>query len=178
MPNYAEIAAPLTDLTTKKKPDKIKRTSECEKAFKDLKIALYSEPVLRNPDFDKEFVLQTDASETGLQAVHSQYDCEGEDHPVLYLSLKLLPREQNYATIEKECLAIKWAICSLQYDLLGRKFKIITDHQPLHWLNKMKDSNKRLTRWSLDLQPYSFEVIHRKGLCNGNADSLSRASET
>jgi len=107
-----------------------------------LKTVLCSDPVLRNPDFDKEFVLQTDASERGLGAVHSQYDSEGEDYPVLFLSRKLLPREQNYATIEKECLAIKCAICSLQYYLLGRKFKIITDHQPL------KDSNKRLTRWS------------------------------
>ena len=79
-------------------------------------------------------------------------DEEGEDHPVLYLSHKLLPREQNYATIEEECLAIKWTICGLQYYLLGRKFKIRTDHQPLHWLNEMKDSNKRLTRWGLDLQ--------------------------
>ena len=140
--------------------------------------ALCSDPVLRNPDFDKEFVLQTDASERGLGAVVSQYDSEGEDHPGLYLSWKLFPREQNYATIEKECLAIKWALCSLQYYLLGRKFKIITNYQPLRWLNEMKDSNKRLTRWSLDLQPCSFELIHRKGLSNGNADGLSRTSET
>lgn len=55
-PNYAKIAAPLTDLTTKKKSDKIKWTSECEKVFKDLKIALCSDLVLRNPDFDKEFL--------------------------------------------------------------------------------------------------------------------------
>ena len=95
----------------------------------------------------------------------------------LYLSRKLLPREQNYATIEKECLAIKWAICSLQYYLLGREFTIVTDHQPLRWLNEMKDNNKRLTRWSLDLQPYCYKVIHRKGLSNGNADGLSRISE-
>ena len=81
-------------------------------------------------------MLQTDASERGLGAVLSQYDIEGKDHPVLYLSRKLLPREQNYATIEKECLAMKWAICSLQYYLLGRKFKIITDHQPLRWQMK------------------------------------------
>ena len=86
VPNYAEIAAPLTDLTTKKKPDKIKWTSECEKAFEDLKIALCSDPVLRNPDSDKAFVLQPDASERELGAVLSQYDSEGEDHPVLYLS--------------------------------------------------------------------------------------------
>jgi len=105
--------------------------------------------------------------------VLSQLDENNEEHPVLYLSRKLLPNEENYAAIEKECLAIKWAICSLQYYLLGRRFKI-TDHQPLRWLTEMKDTNKRLTRWSLDLQPYCYEVVYKKGVCRSNADGLSR----
>jgi hypothetical protein len=174
VPNYADIAAPLSDLTRKKQPEKVMWTRECEEAFEKLKTVLCSEPVLKNPDFEKEFILQTDASDRGLGAVLSQLDKEGKDHPILYLSRKLYPREENYATIEKECLAIKWAVESLQYYLLGRKFRIVTDHQPLKWLNEMKDNNKRLTRWSLDLQPYCFEVLHRSGLSNGNADGLSR----
>ena len=174
VPNYADIAAPLSDLTRKKQPEKVMWTRECEEAFEKLKTVLCSEPVLKNPDFEKEFILQTDASDRGLGAVLSQLDKDGKDHPILYLSRKLYPREENYATIEKECLAIKWAVESLQYYLLGRKFRIVTDHQPLKWLNEMKDNNKRLTRWSLDLQPYCFEVLHRSGLSNGNADGLSR----
>ena len=125
------------------------------------------------PDFTSEFTLQTDASDRGLGAVLSQ-NVDGKDHPVVYLSRKLLPREQNYATIEKECLAIYWAIDSLQYYLLGREFRILTDHEPLKWLNEAKQNNKRLTRWSLDLQPYCFRVEHRRGSSNGNADGLSR----
>ena len=96
------------------------------------------------------------------------------EHPVAYLSIKLLPREQNYSMIEKELLAIVWAVGSLSYYLDGRKFIIETDHNPLTWLNKMKDKNQRLLRWALALQTYTFEVKYRKGSQNGNADGLSR----
>jgi hypothetical protein len=58
----------------------------------------------------------------------------------------------------------------------GRKFTIETDHNPLAWLNKMKDKNQRLLRWSLALQPYSFDIKYRKGQQNANADGLSRIS--
>lgn len=101
VPNYSEIATPLTDLTARKKPEKVVWSTECDRAFNALKAALCSDPVLRNPDFNREFVLQTDASDRGLVAVLSQYDDDGKDHSVLFLSRKLLPREQNYATIEK-----------------------------------------------------------------------------
>ena len=77
--------------------------------FRKLKSLLYREPVLRSPDFTKEFVLQTDASDVGVGAVLSQLDEEGADHPVAYYSRKLLAREQKYAAIEKECLTIKLA---------------------------------------------------------------------
>ncbi len=173
IPHYADIAAPLTDLTRKKCPEVVEWTPACEKAFQTLKDALCSEPILKMPDFTLEFILQTDASDRGLGAVLSQV-FDGKEHPVVYLSRKLLPREQNYATIEKECLAVKWAIETLQYYLLGREFKIITDHQPLKWLNEAKENNKRLTRWSLDLQPYCFRVEHKKGSSHTNADGLSR----
>ena len=67
-------------------------------------------PVLRSPDFNKEFVLQTDASNRGIGAVLSQRDAEGGEIPIAYFSKKLLPREEHYSTIEKECLAIKLGI--------------------------------------------------------------------
>ena len=82
-----------------------------------------------------------------------------------YYSKKLLPREQHYSTIEKECLAIKLAIEAFRVYLLGRRFVIQTDHRSLEWLEKLKESNARLCRW-------------RAGVLNQNADALSRSSAT
>ena len=145
IPDYAETAAPLSDLTRKGNPDPVKRTPAYEVAFKTLQEALCSEPVLRMPDFTSEFTLQTDASDRSLGAVLSQ-TVDGKEHPIVFLSRQLKPHEEHYATIEKECLAVKWAIESLQYYLLGREFRVVTDHQPLKhvkWLNKAKEKNKR-----------------------------------
>ena len=69
-----------------------------------------SSPVLEVPDFQKPFILQTDASERGVGAVRSQKNALGQEHPVSYFSHKLLPREAKYSTVEKECLAIKLAV--------------------------------------------------------------------
>ena len=111
--------------------------------------------------FIKEFVLQTDASDRGVDAVLSQMDDEGNDRPIAYYSHKLLPRQAKYSTVEKEYL-------------MGQKFRILTDHRSLEWLNNVKDSNPRLTRWSLFLQSYWFDIEYRTGHRNGNADGLSR----
>ena len=135
-------------------------------------------PILYSPNFTKPFILQTDASDRGTGAVLSQKDDEGHDHPVAYYSRKFLPREERYSTIEKECLAIKLAAQAFRVYLLGRPFEIQTDHRSLVWLDRLKDSNSRLTRWSLALQPFQFTVTHRSGKANGNADALSRAATT
>ena len=76
----------------------------------------------------------------------------------------------------KECLAIKLGIEAFRVYILGRKFIVQTDHRSLVWLDKLKDKNARLERWSLILQQYSLTVQHRNGLANGNANALSRAS--
>eukprot|EP00731_Ephydatia_muelleri_P034136 Em0048g12a len=174
IPDFASLAAPLTDLTRKCAPTRVSWSNECEQAFTSLKGCLCSDPVLRSPNFEKQFILQTDASNRGIGAVLSQCDEEGQEHPVAYYSRKLLPREERYSTVEKECLAIKQAIHHFRMYLLGRQFKVETDHQALVWMDRLKDTNARLTRWSLLLQSYDFLVEHRKGLKNGNADGLSR----
>ncbi len=79
-----------------------------------------------------------------------------------------------YSTIEKECLAIRWAVLTLRYYLLGREFTLCSDHAPLQWLHRMKDTNARITRWYLALQPFKFKVIHRPGTQMTVADFLSR----
>ena len=176
IPNYAAVALPLTELTKKMAPTDVTWTAKCEAAFQELKRLLCSTPVLASPDFEKPFILQTDASEYGVGAVLSQRDALGCDHPIAYFSRKLLPREVRYSTVEKECLAIKLGMETFRVYLLGRKFTVETDHRSLVWLNKLKESNSRLTRWSLALQPFNYSVVHRAGLSNGNADALSRVS--
>jgi hypothetical protein len=104
---YSATATPLTDLTKRSAPIEVKWTKLCDKAFKKLKKALCSEPVLRSPDFGRPFILQTDASDRGVEAVLSQRDADGVEHQVGYFSCKLLHREVNYSMVEKECLAIK-----------------------------------------------------------------------
>ncbi|KAG6922256.1 hypothetical protein G0U57_003144, partial [Chelydra serpentina] len=96
-------ASPLTDLRKARGPDMVKWTDAAENAFTDLRTALCSNPVLIAPDVSKEFILQTDASEVGLGAVLSQLVGD-EEHPIPYLSRKLLPREQKYAMVERESL--------------------------------------------------------------------------
>ena len=170
--DYAAVAAKLSDLTRKSAPSRVNWTSECAEAFERLKCRLCSAPVLRNPDFEKRFVLQTDASDRGVGAVLSQ---EGSEHPIAYFSRKLLPREQKFAVFEKECLAIKLACQAFRVYLLGREFTVQTDHRALEWMDRLKENNARLTRWSLSLQPFRFKVEHRAGKKNSNADALSRS---
>lgn len=177
VPNFSTVAKPLTDLTRKNSPRMIHWTPACDSAFQQLKSALASNPVLAAPDYKKCFVVQTDASTYGLGAVLSQVNEAGEEHPIAFISRKLLDREVAYATIEKECLAIVWALKKLQPYLYGREFTILTDHNPLTWLNRVSGDNGRLLRWSLALQPYNFTIQYRHGSQHQNADGLSRQQD-
>ena len=124
--------------------------------------------------FPRVFILQTDASDHGIGAVLSQTDKNEDDYPIAYFSKKLLPREQRYSTVEKECLAIKLATHAFRVYLLGSKFIIQTDHRALEWMDRLKEKNAQLTRWSWSLQPYHFVVNYHSGSKIGNADALSR----
>lgn len=177
IPQFSEKAVPLTNLKTKMVKNPVPWTEDCEHAFTYLKECLCTFPVLRSPDFAKRFLVQVDASARGIGAVLLQED-RGQKYPVLYLSRKLLPRETRYATIEKEGLAIKWALESLRYYLLGREFDLETDHRALSWIHSMKDRNARVTRWYLSLQPYKFQIRYKAGKENIIADYLSRLSHT
>ena len=174
IPQYASLAIPLTDLTRKTQPNQVTWTTECETAFQKLKSALCASPVLVNPDFKRMFTLQTDASDRGVGAVLSQLNDQGDDKPIAYFSPKLLPREERYSTIEKECLAIKLGVQAFHPYLMGCTFRIQTDHRSLEWLSRTKYTNSRFTRWSLFLQSYSYTIEYRTGHRNGNADGLSR----
>ena len=173
IPAFATLASPLHELTRRALPDRVEWTEEVDEAFLSLRRALCTEPLLITPDFNLPFVVHTDASEVGLGAVLSQVR-SGEEHPVTYISRKLLTSEKAYSTVEKEALAIKWTLEKLRYYLLGRTFTLVTDHAPLKWMATAKDTNARVTRWFLALQDYHFQVVHRPGRAHANADALSR----
>ncbi|CAG2201844.1 Retrovirus-related Pol polyprotein from transposon 17.6,Retrovirus-related Pol polyprotein from transposon opus,Retrovirus-related Pol polyprotein from transposon 297,Retrovirus-related Pol polyprotein from transposon gypsy [Mytilus edulis] len=145
IPNFSCIALPLTDLTKKGQPSTVVWENAQENAFQSLRCALVRFPILKLPDFTKIFVLMTDASDRGIGAVLMQYQ-ENSKMPIAYASRKLKKSEVAYSTIEKECLAIVWAVQKFQRYLYGREFILETDHQPLTYLNKKKVENARLMR--------------------------------
>lgn len=176
IPKFADIAVCLTDLTKKFAPQKVKWSEENQVAFNKLKGEICSKPVLRSPDFNRKFLLKTDASDVGVGAVLEQ-EFEDGKHPIVFLSKKLTGPECNYAVIEKECFAIVWAVKALRLYLEGKEFTIFSDHAPLQWLQKVKTTNQRLLRWSLVLQEYKFTILHVAGTANCVADALSRSVE-
>lgn len=174
--NFSVIAAPLTNaLKGRNKRESVTWNEECDKAFKELKIKLTNKPVLYAPDYNKEFIIQTDASDHGIGIVMSQMNEKNEEHPIIYLSKKFSDVEKKYCVTERECASIIYAITKLKYYLDGQSFIIETDHNPLVWLNKNRGRNPRLMRWSLALQPYKYTVRHKAGKKHQNADSLSRS---
>ena len=131
IPNFAQITAPLSDLLRKNMPNTIVWNEDCENSFCELKKALSKEPVLHLPDYSKTFFVQTDASDKAIAGILSQRTDDGKEYPIAYRSRKLSIREQYWPTVEKECLAIVWAISQFEYYIWGRKFVVETDHKPL-----------------------------------------------
>lgn len=169
--NFAETANCLNDLL--KKNTKFEWTEKCQLAFEALKNSLISPPVLQYPDFDRPFVLTTDASDFALGAVLSQGPI-GEDLPISYASRSLNKHEKNKPVIEKELLGIYWGIQFFRPYLYGRRFTVVTDHRPLVSLFSHKNPSSKLTRIRLELSDYDFDIVYKKGSNNTNADALSR----
>jgi len=170
--DYAKITGPITALT--RKDAKWDWTEEHSRLFWLLKKSLMQEPILRLPDMEKPFLLYTDASGYAIGAILAQKDDKGDEYVVYYASRILNSAECRYATIEKECLAMVWAIALFRPYLYGRRFDVITDHKPLEWLEKMRETSDRLERWSIKLMSYDFKIHYRKGENHGNVDALSR----
>jgi len=148
IPNCGRFASPLYKLL--KRDANFEWTEAQENAFQHLKSKLVSRPILQYPDFSKEFILTTDASNRGLGAVLSQGPV-GKDLPIAYASRSLNSAENNYTTSEKELLAIVWATKHFRPYLYGRRFKVVSDHKPLVWVMNFKDPGSRLMRWRIQL---------------------------
>ena len=166
--NYSSVAGPIIKYLKKDVKINVNDPSYIE-AFQKLKRIITNPPILSYPDFNKKFVLTTDASNVALGAVLSQCG-----KPICYASRTLNNHEKNYSTIERELLAIVWAAKYFRPYLFGNKFLVNTDHQPLKWLASLKEPNSRLSRWKIMLAEYEFDIEYVKGKDNKVADFLSR----
>lgn len=172
--NFSTVVAPLTHLL--KAGVKYIWSSQCQVAFEKVKALLCSAPVLAAPQLGVPFQLQVDASNVGAGAVLLQADGNGVLRPLSYFSRKFKPYQLHYSVIEKEALALIWALQHFDvYVGSGAPLVVYTDHNPLTFLRSLQNPNQRLMRWALFLQPYHLDIHHIRGSENVVADALSRA---
>lgn len=164
--NYGTITAPLTQLLKK---DGFHWSEAAKKAFHTLKQAMIQAPVLALPDFAKQFVVEFDASGTGLGAVLMQ-----NDQPIAYYNKALSGRALGRSTYEKDLMAIVLSIHQWRNYLLGRRFRIHTDHKSLKYLLEQRILTMDQQRWLVKLMGYDYELENRLGRENLATDALSR----
>ena len=172
IPNLAKIIAPLQNL--KRKGIKFHMSNTEIQAFENVKTALISPQVLKFPNFNKQFIVRTDASDVAMGAVLLQ-EHKNVLHPVAYASKKFTETQLRYATTyEKEALALIWALEKFREYLLGKRFILQTDNAALTFLYNHPKQMGKIGRWVLKLSEYNFELQHINGTLNTIADALSR----
>ena len=169
--DFAKIAKPLHRLT--EKTARFVWTQECQKAFEELRSRLVSAPILAFPDYEKEFIVDTDASNDGIGAVLSQIQEDGNEKVIAYASRVLSKPERQYCVTRRELLAVVTFLKHFRHYLLGRRFTVRTDHGSLTWLQNFREPEGQLARWIERLQQYNFTIIHRPGRSHGNAYAMS-----
>ena len=172
--NFSQLALKMTELL--KNDAEWKWTTEVEGSFQSLKQVVTSAPLLRSPDQSKPFVVTTDASGFAVGAELSQ-EFGGQLQPIAFMSKKLNSAERNYPVHEQELLAVIQAIREWKCYLDGQKFKIITDHKSLIYLQKQPHLSSRQTRWVEFLAQFDFDMEYKSGKLNTVADALSRRSD-
>ena len=170
--DFASLAKPLHRLSEKNVW--FSWTPDCQKAFELLRQKLVSSPILAFPDYSREFILDTDASDIGLGAVLSQIQDDGTERVVAYASRVLTKPERRYCVTRRELLAVVTFIQHFRPYLLGRSFTLRIDHGSLTWIAKFREPEGQLARWLERLQEYTFTIVHRPGRKQQNADALSR----
>ena len=170
--DFASISQPLVKLTKKDEP--FLWTEDQENAFHKLQNALITPPILQFPDYNKEFVLECDASISGIGCVLAQKH-DNKYLPISFCSRLLKPAEKNYSISELEALAIVWGLKKHKYMVTGYPVRVITDHKPLISIfSKTLPNNGRLCRWILSVQEFDLTFEYREGKFNDVPDCLSR----
>ncbi len=172
---FSAIARPLTGLMSKTKwPGSL--GMEGEAAFNKLKNAFKEAPVLAYYDPKRKTVMEADASDWASGGVLSQYDSQGNLHPVAFFSAKHSPTECNYEIYDKELLAIVKAFEEWRPELQGTEdpVEVITDHKNLQHFTTTKLLNQRQVRWSEFLSDFRFQITYRPGKKAIIPDTLSR----
>ena len=175
---FAKIAAPLYDLTSSDN-----NMSKPLEAFDHLKAACLQAPILAFLDFDKPFLLETDASGKGLGAVLSQKQADGWYHPITYASHVMNETEQRYHSNKQEFLALKWAVTEQFHEYLSpygknrNEFVVCTDNNLLTYIFSSANLDAAGQRWVAHLASYNFSLECQKGKDNTVADFLSRMNE-
>ena len=171
IPNLAEATAPLRKLLKKDEP--WKWSQEEENTFLELKNLVASSKVVAHFNPDLETSLVVDAGKSGIGAILLQTQVDGTIRPVSYASRSLTSQEVKYSQLEKEALSVIYGCERFHLYLFGKKFKILTDHQPLSIIYSPKGKpSPRVLRWGLRLQSYDFSIQHIPGKSNP-ADMLS-----
>ena len=175
IPDFSEIAKPLIKLTEKDKPFFWKE--EQQTAFERLKQLLDQAPILSHPRSEGQYILDTDASNEGIEAVLSQIQ-DDEEKVIAYGSKTLSKAEQNYCITRRELLAVVYFVQHFKHFLLGRKFLVRTDNSAVrYWMNIQSDSydpKGQTARWMVKLAAFDFDIKHRPGRQHSNADGMSR----
>ena len=185
--DFAKIAAPLYDLTSDDNKDKklehVDLFPEAREAFDCLKAACLQAPILAFPDFNKPFLLETDASGRGLGAVLSQKQADGWYHLIAYASCIMNETEQRYHSNKQEFLALKWAIMEQFHEYLSpygknrNEFVVRTDNNPLMYIFSSANLDAAGQWWVARLASYNFSLEYQKGKDNTVADFLSQMNE-
>ena len=176
IPNFAKVAEPLHRLT--RKDVVFKWSPQCQEAFTTLKRKLTEAPVLAYPAFGQEFVLETDASISGLGAVLSQKQADGKIHPIAYASRSLNTAEKNYGITELETLAVVWAVSHYHSYLYGHDVTVLTDHSAIKSVLGAPTLSGKHARWWTRVYGRgvkNLKIQFRSGRENLVADSLSRS---
>ena len=183
---FAKIAAPLYDLTSgdnDKKSEHVDLSPDACETFDRLKAACLQAPILAFPDFNKPFLLETDASGRGLGAVLSQKQEDGRYHPIAYASCVMNETEQRYHSNKQEFLALKWAVMEQFHEYLSpyaknrNEFVVRTDNNLLTYIFSSTNLDASGQRWVACLASYNFSLEYQKGKDNTVADFLSWMSE-
>ena len=174
--DYSRVAAPLTSPA---RP--FAWTPEAETAFSGLKRLFSSAPILIQPDPSRQFIVEVDASDTGVGAVLSQRSASDEKiYLCAFFSRRLVPAERNYDVGNRELLAMKLALEEWRHWLEGAEqpFVVWTDHKNLSYIQTAKRLNSRQARWSLFFGRFNFTLTYRPGSRNIKPDALSRQFNT